>query len=120
MTLKDWLKDTVKNKINDFRELFSELKLKDESESFIQSSEFVMCYPKEKLDFLFLDGIKAFLHFDFKLELRLNHTVEHSSHIHKRTANLLQSFIVDDSYLAALMSVDDIVVLTTRISRYDD
>ena len=50
MTLKDWLKDTVKNKINDFRELFSELKLKDESESFIQSSEFVMCYPKEKLE----------------------------------------------------------------------
>ena len=50
MKFKNWLKDAVKHRTDDYRALLPELKLQDGTELSIQASESHMCYPKLKLD----------------------------------------------------------------------
>lgn len=62
MTFKEWLENASKNRSNDFRNLFPELKLIDGTELSVQASELHMCEPKAKLDDGNYDCVEVYTH----------------------------------------------------------
>lgn len=62
MTFKEWLKEAVSKRSDDYKNLLLELELIDGTKLSVQASEFHMCMPRKKLKDGNYDSVEVYTH----------------------------------------------------------